>query len=439
MTQAAPHAPDPPLAADDVSWLFPAPVTQADMASLIAIKDVSAPDPQNPSQRVRVWSDAAFSQFLGIADGTDGALPGGAHISIPVQARSIDAWQIAGIRIDAGAPGLSDDVRAQFGQSPQIRIILHPVFIGADGTPEVQDIAAHLIFGFTQASQDPPANPGCLPRPKPDLMAFRRIVDEIATLRTKLAHGDFGAPVVTAGADLGVHPGLRNKATAAALRQEMLAFLERHVSPQNLTAMAVMGLPANASAPWMFVSMLGVPAGVSPDAPQGGYIGVRSPMLDGVRFAEALTPIGDDPRVTPTPHGNNQAPITCRSAMMGPAALPVASRQGVATAEIFANDAMPAAKVQSILARIDNPTSSHFFNTDCVSCHTETRLGMERLGMTQVAGIDPSAMPNGPYNVRNFGWSPPIKGPPSRATVTRRTAAETKAVVDFINNKLAQQ
>lgn len=435
----APLPPNPPLSADDVSWLFPAPVTASDMGSLIAIKDVTAPDPQNPSQRVPVWSDSAFSQFLGIADGPDGALPGGAHIAIPAEARVIDAWQIAGIRIDAGAPGLSGDVRAQFGQSPQIRIILHPVFIGADGAPEVQDIAAHLIFSFTQPVPDPPAAPGCLPRPRPDLVAFRAIVDELAALRTKLANGDFGAPVTTAGAPLGVHPGLRNTATAAAVRQEMLSFLERHVSPRNLTAMAVTGLPAHASAPWIFVSMLGVPPGVSAEAPQGGYIGVRSPMLDGVQFAEALTAIGEDPRVTPVPHGNNQAPVTCRSAMMGPAAPPVATRQGVATAEIFADQAMPAAKVQSILARIDNAASSHFFNTDCVSCHTETRLGMERIGITHVAGIDDSTLPNGPYNVRNFGWSPPIEGPPSRATVTRRTEAETNAVVDFINTKLAQE
>jgi hypothetical protein len=267
-------------------------------------------------------------------------------------------------------------------------------------------------------------------------VAFRQIVDELAAMRDKLAHGDFGAPVSTAGADLGVHPGLRNRATAASVRAEMLAFLERHVSPQNLTAMAVTGLPANEAAPWMFVSMLGVPAGVSPEAPQGGYIGVRSPMLDGVHFAEALTAIGTDPRVTPPPHGNNLAAITCRNAMMGPTALPEATRRGVASAEIFADPAMPAARVRSILAQIDNPVTSHFFNTDCVSCHTETRLGMERLNVTRVAGIDPAAMPNGPYNVRNFGWSPPIEGPPSRATVTRRTAAETDAVVRFINTAL---
>jgi hypothetical protein len=64
---------------------------------------------------------------------------------------------------------------------------------------------------------------------------------------------------------------------------------------------------------------------------------------------------------------------------------------------------------------------------------------MERLNLTSVPGIDTAALPNGPYNVRNFGWSPPIEGPPSRATVTRRAKAETDAVVRFINTQLAQE
>ena len=424
--QTTPHAPNPPLSVNDVSWLFPAPNSTADMNGLIAIKDVKTPngDP--------VWSPGAFAQFLSIANGPGGVVGGaGSRISLPQAVQSIDAWQIAGIRIDAGAPGLADAVRAQYGQSPQIRIILHPVLRNADGTPDVQDIAAHLIFSFTQPTSDAPLGAGCLPRPKPDLVAFREIVDELAAIRTKLANGDFGAPVSTAGAPLGVHPGLRNPATVAALRQEMKAFLERHVSAAKLTAMAVMGLPQNAPAPWIFVSMLEV-------AP-GAYAGVPSAMLDGTQTAEALTPAGVDPRVTPAPQTNNLAPITCANAVGGPAALPVATRRGVATADIFASSSMPAAKMQSILARIDDPTTSHFFNTDCVSCHTETRLGMDRLGITRVAGIDTEALPNGPYNVRNFGWSPPIEGPPSRSTVTRRALAETEAVVNFINTQLAAE
>ena len=85
---------------------------------------------------------------------------------------------------------------------------------------------------------------------------------------------------------------------------------------------------------------------------------------------------------------------------------------------------------------IADPTKSHFFNTDCVSCHTETRRAMDLLPLNDidvVAGINPAALSNGDWNVRNFGWSPEA---PARATVTRRTAAETAAVVAFINSEL---
>ena len=42
---------------------------------------------------------------------------------------------------------------------------------------------------------------------------------------------------------------------------------------------------------------------------------------------------------------------------------------------------------------------------------------------------------NGPWNVRKFGWSPLIEGD-AAGSVSRRTAVETKAVVDFVNAKL---
>ena len=62
---------------------------------------------------------------------------------------------------------------------------------------------------------------------------------------------------------------------------------------------------------------------------------------------------------------------------------------------------------------------------------------MELLNVTDIPGIDPAVLPNGQWNVRNFGWSPPIEGP-LRGTVTRRTANETNAVVNFINAMLVK-
>jgi hypothetical protein len=59
---------------------------------------------------------------------------------------------------------------------------------------------------------------------------------------------------------------------------------------------------------------------------------------------------------------------------------------------------------------------------------------MELLQVTSIPGIDSAALPNGPWDVRNFGWAPAAKGS-FQATVTRRTANETAAVVVFINGQ----
>lgn len=423
-----------PLSANDVSWLFPAPKQAEDIAKLIAVRDLTAPNPQDPTKRDRIWSDAAFQQFIGIAASPATAVAGTPNrIGLPVEAQSIDAWFIAGVRIDAGAPGLSTDVIEQFGQSPQIRLIIQPVIRRADGTPMLLDVAGHLIFGFA-IGLDAPAQAGCFPRPRPDLGALKAITADLAALRTKLSDGALGTnKVVTSSAPLGVHPALLDASTANNMRQEMKAFLERHLSSQRLGSMAIMGLPAGASAPWIFLAMQGVPAGAVPQLPNGGFVPVHGPTLDGQQFAQMLDSVGAARRVVPTPHPNNLNPITCQHAALQVAAPPLGARKGSSTADIFSNPQIE--NRRAILDLIANPEKSHFFNTDCISCHTETRVGMDLLNITNVPGVDPGVLPNGPWNVRNFGWSPPIEGP-VRGTVTRRTEAETAAVVRFLNAQL---
>ena len=112
---------------------------------------------------------------------------------------------------------------------------------------------------------------------------------------------------------------------------------------------------------------------------------------------------------------------------------PIADRKGFSTADVFSNPQI--SNRQNILDLIADPEKSHFFNTDCISCHTETRLAMDLLKITAVPGADPALLPNGQWNVRNFGWSPPIEGP-VQGTVTRRAATETAAVVNFINTQM---
>jgi hypothetical protein len=426
----------PALSADDVSWLFPAPTRAEDFAKLIAVRDLTAQDPQDPAKRDLVWPYAVFQQFIALANGPAAQVSGTqTRIVLPSEAQSMDAWFVAGIRIDAGAPGLSSDIRGQFGQRPEIRLIIQPVTRNPDGTPSVHDIAGHLIFDFTLApTVSAPAD--CLARPMADLEAFQAIVADVAALRTKLSAGQLGANrVTTAGVPLGVHPGLADATTESKMRQEIKSFLEKYISSQRLNAMAIAGLPADQPAPWIFLSMLNLHPGELPALPSGGVVPVPGPTLDGQQFAEMLQPAGTIPRVVPIPHTNNLNPITCKNAAVSPTSLPIAARTGVSTADLFLTLPPSADKAKEILDVIADPAKSHFFNTDCISCHTETRRSMDLLKVKDIPGIDSAALPNGQWDVRNFGWSPAPKGS-VQATVTRRTAAETAAVVTFINSEL---
>lgn len=424
-----------PFSANDVSLLFPAPTRAEDFAQLIAVRDLITTDPQDPTKHDMVWPTAVFQQFLSIVNSQATQVAGTQNrIVLPAELQSIDAWFIAGIRIDAGAPGLSDEIRSQFGQLPEIRLIVQPVTRNADGTPKVHDIAGHLIFDFTL----PPAGAGtggCLPRRLPDLDAFNGILRDLDGLRTKLSSGQLGMDrVSTAGMPLGIYPGLADATTANAVRDEIKRFLEKHLSPQRLDAMAIAGIPEPAGAPWIFLSIVEVPPGADPDLPRGGFVPVHGPTLDGQQFAQMLGPAGSVPRVAPAPHTNNLNPITCASAALSPAILPIDKRSGVSTFDLFVTPPPSPDKTKEVLDLIADPSKSHFFNTDCVSCHTETRRAMELLGVTNIPGITQAVLPNGPWNVRNFGWSP-AEGPP-HATVTRRAAAETAAVVTFVNSEL---
>ena len=419
---------DAPLSSDDVSILFPAPKSAADFANLIAVRDITTPNPQDTSKRDPVWSDSAFQQFMTIVNGPAAAVGTSAQINLPSEARTIDAWFVAGIRIDAGAPGFSSDIQAQYGQLPEIRLIIQPVLKNADGSPKALDIAGHLIFDFINLPPDPPPATDCFPRFQPDAAAFKSVVADVVDLRTRLNNGQIaGHPVSTAGVPLGVHPGLADPATANSLRNELLSFLEKHVSAQRLGSMAIAGLPANAPAPWIFLSILG--------DRKGGFGPAHGPTLDGAQqFAQMLTPAGSPgPRVLPAPHTNNLNAITCKNAAVSVTSLPIAQRNGVATATAFASPAPSADQTKQILDTVADPTKSFFFNTDCISCHTETRRTMDLLKVAAVQGIDSAALPNGQWDVRNFGWGDAAGKPVLQATVTRRTANETAAVVAFIN------
>src|SRR5271156_4663276 len=77
-----------PLSANDVSWLFPVPTRAQDFANLIAVRDITIPNPQDPTKRDPVWNDATFQQFLSIVNGSQTQVAGTqARVSLPAEAR----------------------------------------------------------------------------------------------------------------------------------------------------------------------------------------------------------------------------------------------------------------------------------------------------------------------------------------------------------------
>jgi hypothetical protein len=308
-----------------------------------------------------------------------------------------------------------------FGQRPQIRLILQPVQIGPDSVPHPADITAHLVFDFV-VNQAPPAN--CPLFGAPDIASFKAVVLDAANLRDQLASGAFaGTKISTVGAPLGVHPGLANSQTAPLVKAAMAALLERHISADRLQTMALMGTPANQVQPWIFLSILR--AGQT-------YVPVHGPTLDGTQFAMMFTGSG----ASPAPHTNNLAPISCASAAFPPVP-PIASRQGSSTSDVVPGVSSLATASQTF-DLIADPTRSHFFNTDCVSCHTETQRAMAMNIPLNAPGLSPDVIPSTEYVVRNFGWSPAVDGP-VHPVATRRTANETAAVVAWINANLLSQ
>jgi mono/diheme cytochrome c family protein len=436
-----------PLSPDDVSWLFPVPKNARDLSNFIAIGDLTAPDPNDPSKREPVWPLAAFEQFIANANGPSTQIGPSHHLKLPPEASDIKVWHVAGLRIDPGAPGLTPEIIAQYGQQPQVRLILQPVTTLPNGQVKVHDVAAHLIYTYITGF-DAAAEPGCIPRPIPDLDAFRKIAGDFATLRDELQDGQFGkVRVETAGRLLGVHPGLANPATAKPLRDELVTVLQRHLSGARISGMAVMGLADGGPEPWVFLAMSPVGPGVVPALPNGGFVPVPGPALDGAQFAQALAVLERPHQVIPTPAPNNLNPITCKNpaSPAGAAALPVAERKGLATAELFdlgdqkLVNPQDVAKVEQTVDVIADASRSHFFNTDCISCHTDTRRALDLLQVKDIAGVDPSVLPKEKWNVRNFGWFPSFLRNTLEPTATRRAAAETAAVVTFINNNgLAQ-
>ncbi|MFT5548122.1 MAG: hypothetical protein ACI9CO_000034 [Candidatus Azotimanducaceae bacterium] len=413
------------LDVNDVSILFPLPKSQSDLSRLIAIKDIASinGDPVFPKTDFRQIIDLAQSPASKIKT---------RQIGLPDSIQKFSSWRIAGIRFDSSAPGSSADIRAQFGTRPQIRLVVQPVTEQHD-VITVHDFALHIIYDFIAPSSSN--------KPSADTTAVTAIVSDLLRLKKMAKEGGVDTDGV-----LSIHPGLAAPHMTTALSREFASFLSSHLTVSRFNSAAIMGLDNGRREPWIFLSMF------RRRPVSQLFMALPSPGLDQTATGQTAQMISflDDPNVLPLPSTTNRkaAPSGKSNAelLLGVStavlfnpnvSLDVPAIIGADTAGRPIQDALLTNR--DIADWIAHPEKSHFFNTDCVSCHSETTRRAQ-LDITPgamafrpaagVSGLDPSLIPTDRWNVRNFGWFG------SNETITQRTANETAEVVDFINRTM---
>lgn len=347
--------------------------------------------------------------------------------------------RVTSVRIDPGAPGLTPAF-AVFGRAPQVRLVAQPVTL-ENGRPVVRDEAVHLVYTFGK----PARTPACGFRFEADIPAFERAVDDLRALKATVQD----AGVTTDGMPLGVHPAFASATAAPLLVAGLDAFVRSHATEDRLFAVSVAGIPAGRPEPWIFLAM-------SRDPETGAVRPVPGTAIrqaaGAPAFAQMLSFVGGpDGAVIPPGLARNLLPVDCLANFLPQTQ--AADGQGRSTSTLFAPGANTPAAAAEVAEVVADPARAHFFNTDCVSCHSETRREIDAAAdgaaasaaIAQAEGIAPEAMPRGPddsgrafdkWNVRAFGWYPGFGPAGARAhpTVVRRAARETAEVVACLNS-----
>ena len=356
-------------------------ISQAQIDKLLDVNDVSILFPRSSGGALHPAIDAKGNLF---GDGSmknisDFAASKG--MPLPDGAE----WKVVGLRFDPCAPGLSDSAIAGSPAKKcimQFRLIAQPF----RGTRDL-DFAAHLVFNL--GLED-----------KAILGKNPAVLGAMAKL-SKIKEASASAGGKTAGIPLGPHPGLQaeqrsNGNTVGALVQDLITSFTQ--SPSR--SIAIMSLANGGPEPWRFV------------AGSLNATGTWAPIAMPVSPAEQVQEIG----------------------FLGNGVFPVGG--AVNTAGFF-NGGSPS---NAIPFQVENPVDRHFFNTDCVSCHTSSALqnGQARAGAGRIAGrhavpanitgyVAKEHSQDSSWNVRNFGYFG------GKATVSGRTVSESVEVVEFMN------
>lgn len=325
---------------NDISFLWPVPNNAREADELIASDEKTA------DGKSQIWPKSAFDTFIttaptvGVKDST-----GNTHQISFDDGELRDTfnqqktWKVVAMRIDPSAPGSSSKMVNERGSVPQIRLIMQPVTVDKSGQVIVHDYTAHLVYNFTKGNRRPAV---------PDKEKFTEIVNDLKRLKANLA----ASGTSTAGKTLGVHPGFEGR-NGQTFRNALKTFIKKHVAEENLAGVSFMGLEP--PEPWIFSAMV---------KQNGSFAQIPAPTLGGNK-AQMLS-FRDDKHVSPAPAPENLGNAKGISTTL----LFKQDMENKLSSPVFANQARP--RFQEIPDIIANPERAHFFNTDCVSCHSES-------------------------------------------------------------------
>ena len=158
---------------NDVTILFPAPSNQSDMTKMLRLTDFDSE---------RVMPQDVFDRAMAIATGPFGTVKNTRHKIGFRSTPQRNDWIISGIRIDPGAPGLSEDIFDKFGKSPQIRLVVQPVRNNG-GALDVEDISLHLVYAYHRPDQAG----ACSLHNVPDMSRFTNAVNDLKVIKDRFA------------------------------------------------------------------------------------------------------------------------------------------------------------------------------------------------------------------------------------------------------------
>lgn len=379
------------LAPNDISFIWPVPTNQEEVDALIDGRSV--------------WPKANFDALMRTAleqVAVKDFAKKERRIKFPASDVFMDraTWKLVAFRVDPSAPSTHEQVIASFGSLPQIRLIMQPVEVTADGSIFVHDFAAHLPYSYVTNAASPF---------EPDKNKFAAILGGLLELKALLARG---TPAISTDGPLDVHPGLAAKAPGFA--DKVSAFLSTHLPQGSLILTSFMGIEEPLPEPWFFFQS---------SAPE------QAQMLFTAQTFAPVTPVAKSNRNVTADQGVSTTVLFSRGAA-GKLTQP-------------AIDGLSAPLVKDIPNVIANPQMSNVLNTDCVSCHSEsTRRFILEIDSAQfryelppgIAGANPALLPKHKWNVRNFGWFA-LGVRPAHAVISQRTANETADALAYIRKE----